>query len=1336
EPPWLRDWQKLWKAPEDTLDEESISALNHLLQMGGDEAWEADPVNGEPRCVLEDRLPWELVPERRGSGSDEKRLEEAAEQDQLEHPAADVCSGHEESEVQEGSAPAQPNTNPSEFVEDSNSPEHQSGSRSVRLVLERKHKLLVTGGPGAGKKALTRSIISDLVTEQVISGVAQRLPLRLRLSDLEKLIIEGVADPLQDFTALKYPSTASALSWERLQSPPWPPRLGHQVILLDKRLLVIGGLEAKEGGRTLQDIWASDDLGVTWSELPTPTWTARQGHQVVVHDGKLVLMGGMGDEDRRYRDAWESSDGGCTWQELPCPRWPGRSGHQVVLAKLSNSGTAPREFILLLGGSGVGGHCLKDAWSSDNGGFSWHEREPPPWQARSDFRALSWNNQVFVIGGVDDAGQHLNDVWVMSGASWAVKAGGRAKVEGPAARKRESELQASLDLSVQPVTWECFSGSPWAGRSQHEILSFRGQLVIFGGLGSSGSAAADAWASKDGACWKPLPSLCWSSAATRWGHKALTTQEGQTFVVGGRGGDGMLSSRLLLLALEDVDDSLSRAELADYLQRLLHAEPRHQVLAVAKMDWPAEVEGGDEHPHAPAPDGVEQLDPSTETMSFLVRLGFAELRVKPLEDKHVRHLCRRWMQGMPPATVEQVEAQLVGMKQAHDWQLQELMRFPLVGTMMLRALVPRGNSTSRKPLSLCELYEFALQRCFQSHSAARTHKTEEFDRLHKAGLTSALCEMAFDALGRNSSRCAKAHELAAMGAAEGIDKFVKLATSGQLLLFKAWGNGGVEFRFPSMQDYTAAKHVWRLLQGGKPFPLWMVQENAAGQVSEAVVSCARFFCLQAHGLRKPLLSKEVFFSEKMREGLGFLLRLMCKAGDHCAVRCLIGVAHATGRQALMATPSAGAQMTALHLAATFGHSEAAAVLLELASDPMALCMAVDANGLAPLHCAALHGHEAAIQVLLTNSPDGHALLAYKEKSSRALTSLHLATIQGHEAVVKYLLAAALHPVALCAESDAAGNTPLHLAASNGHTQSVQALLTYAEPKAESQAAAAESLADRASLLLTAVNKYDKQTALHLAADRGKEAVVCQLLKSAPDKMFLLLRPDKLGQTALHVAAEKGHHKVVGALLRMAREPTALVNIRERIAGQTALHMAAEAGHDPTVRVLLGGLKDNESLVMAKDHCGRYTALHLAAEKGHLAAVEALLELAPDRQGLLHAAERFAGQTSLHLAAAAGHGQVARCLLELAPKPGDLLTATDKSGGFTPLQLASEKGHAAVVEILLELAPDRASQLKATLDRWSGFSVEELSMSETNKYSHISTVMVTNGVVDVVIVVVF
>eukprot|EP00435_Cladocopium_sp_Y103_P016965 s1159_g4.t1 len=376
-------------------------------------------------------------------------------------------------------------------------------------------------------------------------------------------------------------------------------------------------------------------------------------------------------------------------------------------------------------------------------------------------------------------------------------------------------------------------------------------------------------------------------------------------------------------------------------------------------------------------------------------------------------------------------------------------------------------------------------------------------------------------------------------------------------------------------------------------------ENAAGNVSEEVTSCAKFFCLQAEG-REPL-KKEMLL--ELREGLAFLLQTMCKAGNALAIRCLLGIAAAGGRQQLMAMHSqSGNHPTGLHLAAIHGHKDVVETLLALAPEPMQLCLAVNSDGMAPLHCAARDGHEATARALLQRAPDGFSLLQMPQKSSSALRPLHWAAKQGHVEVVKCFLEFAPKPAVICVEADSAGNTALHFAAAGGHTVTCHALLTHAGPSNE--------LSDRAILLLSAVNRFDRQTALHIAADRGEKEVVDTLLHGAPDRSALLGMSDKLGQTALHLSCERGHGAVVRKLLHSG--DSHLVAARERITGQTALHMAAEAGHNEAVRAILEASPLRETS-LATDRGARNTALHLAAERGPHS------EDAPTTQGVhLHA----------------------------------------------------------------------------------------------------------------------
>eukprot|EP00930_Biecheleria_cincta_P030642 TRINITY_DN21218_c0_g2_i3.p1 TRINITY_DN21218_c0_g2~~TRINITY_DN21218_c0_g2_i3.p1 ORF type:complete len:1958 (-),score=371.28 TRINITY_DN21218_c0_g2_i3:64-5937(-) len=1318
EPPWLQDRRKHWRTPDDGgLDTERIAASVYLSSQGYQESWQKDPVSRTLRKIQEDKFNWELIERRRPHKNSPFRSDHVQEwvpcigEDNKTHEDLVPCLSSRPGTVIEG--------DPSDSEEEkeldspiSQKPQDNQGMGStLRTVLETRRRLLITGEFGAGKSTFSQGVLADFVQQQLNSKVL-RLPIRMSTDELTKAFEGGAADAISQIISERHaPDVGATLTWELLQPPPWCGRYGHQVVYLNqKKLFVMGGVSTNSSPpKALQDVWVSEDGGATWTELPTPSWPARSGHQVVAYEGKLILMGGVADENRRLRDAWESYDGS-KWNELPCPKWSGRYGHKALVKTLSLKGAPPKEYVILMGGNVAGDKAMKDAWASDSGGFSWEELDQPPFSPRWNFSLVSWNHMLIVTGGCDETGP-LNDAWVMQGNAWPDK--GKSSTTRASLAAQRNNIAAEMAQGIPSTAfWQHFPDQPWGRRSQHQALPYRGQIAIFGGVDAKGNVLHDAWLSGSGDYWQELPKGTWSSASGRYGHQALVSEDGRPFVVGGAGGGrDMLKTRPLLITLEDTEPLGHDPDLKDYFGRLLRTEPWHFVVAVGNIPVPAFDEECDEPTESDQMEVIDAEDDDVEedipTADLLLKKwDFAELRVKPMEESHILAISQAWTQGMSAVDSEHVQAELLRQEN------RDLAGIPLTATMMLRALAPEGVNNKRrqrKNLNRCQLYNFVFKRCFQSNLSAKMQNVNEFERLSQQGLVPACAELAFDVLGRNS-RSIKPHELANLTASLGtasepMEKLGKLAQSGQLLLFEVDDESGlISFRFPSMQHYLAATHTWKQLAEGKGLPVWLVQENAAGVVSEAVASCASFFCLLAHGrgqLRKDQLAE-------LREGLGFLFQTMCRIGNALAIRCLLGVAVMAGRQQLMAqAETSGLCRTGLHMAAAQGHNETVEALLDLAPDPMALCLAVDSEGLAPLHCAALHGHHATAQTLLRLSPDGFALLELPERSSTGMRPLHLAAKHGHTAVVIAFLEAGA-PYTDCTPS---GNTALHFAAAGGHATTVRALLIGHVGESD------PSRHERAALLLSAVNKYDAQTALHMAADNGEEAVVATILELAPNRGALLLRTDKLGQTALHLAGEKGHTHVVNTLLKMAPDVFGLVDSRERITGQTALHMAAEAGHTETVRAVLEACPDHASMALGTDRCGchlqpcRYTALHLAAEKGHTQTACVLLQMMKDKDKmdkLLQAQERYAGQTALHLAAGAGHSALCKSLLELAPNPGALLTARDRSGGFTSLQLACEKGHEEVVEVLLEMAPDRTAQLKDALVKWSGFTALHLA----------------------------
>ena len=81
-------------------------------------------------------------------------------------------------------------------------------------------------------------------------------------------------------------------------------------------------------------------------------WCGRMRHAAVVHDGAVVVLGGLSEEGIRLRDVWRSRDG-ATWERLPDAPFSPREGHAAA--------TVDGRVILVVGGCGDDG-MLADAW--------------------------------------------------------------------------------------------------------------------------------------------------------------------------------------------------------------------------------------------------------------------------------------------------------------------------------------------------------------------------------------------------------------------------------------------------------------------------------------------------------------------------------------------------------------------------------------------------------------------------------------------------------------------------------------------------------------------------------------------------------------------------------------------------------------------------------------------------------------------------------------------------------------------------------------------------------------------------------------------------------------
>lgn len=197
----------------------------------------------------------------------------------------------------------------------------------------------------------------------------------------------------------------------------YEPRQGHQVVVFNDKLYLIGGFS---GGFYKSDVWVSEDGGLNWvriKESDESAWSPRERHQVVVFKNELWLIGGSqrgGGYDGRLNDVWKSADG-ATWTQVTANAPFSRRRDHACLAR-ENS-------IWLVGGDAAdddGSGASSEIWFS-NDGEVWSNFEgyllpdepllPPREQHQIYFVPdVVLGGELFILGGINQTLLH-NDIW-------------------------------------------------------------------------------------------------------------------------------------------------------------------------------------------------------------------------------------------------------------------------------------------------------------------------------------------------------------------------------------------------------------------------------------------------------------------------------------------------------------------------------------------------------------------------------------------------------------------------------------------------------------------------------------------------------------------------------------------------------------------------------------------------------------------------------------------------------------------------------------------------------------------------------------------------------------
>ena len=258
-------------------------------------------------------------------------------------------------------------------------------------------------------------------------------------------------------------------SWAPAGNGDWSARYGHQAVVHQGHMYVLGG---RSSSGVSNDVWSL--VNNSWMPAGNAGWPARSFHQAVSHQGRLYVLGGAGQSFDIKNDVWSSADGE-SWSQETAVNLPGRWSHQAV---------SHNRRLYVLGGllsSGVS----NDVWSSADG-KSWtleKANDEQGWAGRVLHQVVSHQGRLYVLGGND--GGNLNDVWSSAdGKSWR--------------REKANDEQG------------------WSARIRHQAVSYRGRLYVLGG--NDGADKNDVWSSADGKSWSQEPAADW---LPRGYHQAL-----------------------------------------------------------------------------------------------------------------------------------------------------------------------------------------------------------------------------------------------------------------------------------------------------------------------------------------------------------------------------------------------------------------------------------------------------------------------------------------------------------------------------------------------------------------------------------------------------------------------------------------------------------------------------------------------------------------------------------------------------------------------------------------------------------------------------------------------
>ncbi len=266
--------------------------------------------------------------------------------------------------------------------------------------------------------------------------------------------------------------------WENVNSDndSKDPSLSDAAVLeYDGDILIVGGT----AGNTKQDTIWRGKFETTSSKWKWSALTNKMPHGISNHsavkdeNSNIFIIGGQLNSNTSSNQVWKGTpeNDDFTWTtenddlEWTEDRWPGRWGANVVYHEGS---------MYLMGGADTT-IAYNDVWKSANGRNWTNLTLAANWTTRRDAATVSYDGRLWLLGGLSNNTERVNDVWHSAGS----------------------------DADETGIVWErATNRAAWDDRDKLIAISFKDRIWLMGGRESSANNYLDVWYSADGVTWE------------------------------------------------------------------------------------------------------------------------------------------------------------------------------------------------------------------------------------------------------------------------------------------------------------------------------------------------------------------------------------------------------------------------------------------------------------------------------------------------------------------------------------------------------------------------------------------------------------------------------------------------------------------------------------------------------------------------------------------------------------------------------------------------------------------------------------------------------------------